>query len=144
MKKQEKNPSDVLSEFLDFLESCQKEYERAKEDVANEDAKKQDFLHAIEFERNCKERSKISTKLHISRCRRRDGKDRMMRLEKIVSFAGSEKNKPFLRTMRGLIKEQVKTEQYLDGERIYKPRGSDCNGYTGGLQGKSTSNRENT
>lgn len=123
--KKEKEPSEIIQEFLDFLEVCRNECEIAKADMAREDAKRQDFLHAIEFENNCKKRSKIATQEHLSRKRRRIAKDNVQKLEKVVAFANSEKNKPFLRALRGLIKEQQAVEEYLSSERIYKTRGSE-------------------
>ena len=120
-----KKPSEVMQEFLDFLDCCQKECETARTEVAKEDAKKQDFLHALEFEENCKERSKIATQIHLSRNRRRAAKDKVQEFEKVVAFATTERNKPFLKAMRGLIREQKTVENYLYNERIYKPRAGD-------------------
>ena len=53
------NPSEVLSEFLATLKSYQEEYEAAKATVQEEEAKQQDFWHALEFEQNNKQRSGI-------------------------------------------------------------------------------------
>lgn len=122
-KTPQKQPSEILQEFLDFLEVCRTEHKQAQADVAKEDAKRQDFLHAIEFENSCKERSKIATQEHLSRKRRRVAKDKVQELEKVVAFVNSEKNKPFLKALRGLVKEQQGVETYLSSERIYKPRG---------------------
>lgn len=121
----EKKPSEVLQEFLEFLETCRTEHKKAQADVAREDAKRQDFLHAIEFENNCKKRSKIATQEHLSRKCRRVAKDKVLETEKVVAFVESEKNKQFLKAIRGLIREQQKTEEYLTGERTYKPRAGD-------------------
>jgi hypothetical protein len=89
--------------------------------------KRQDFLHAIEFENNAKARSKIATQEHLSRKRRRSAKDTVQRYEKVVMFANSERNKPTLKALRGLIKEQKVVEEYLTSERVYKPRGGVAN-----------------
>lgn len=124
-KRPEKRPSEVIQDFLAYLETCRAECGQAQADVAKEDAKRQDFIHAIEFENNCKKRSKIATQEHLSRKRRRIAKDKVLELEKIVAFVNSEKNKPFLKSLRGLIKEQQSVETYLSSERIYKPRGGD-------------------
>lgn len=124
-KQPEKKPSEVIQDFLDYLEICRTEYKQAQADVAKEDTKRQDFLHAIEFENNCKERSKIATQEHLSRKRRRAAKDKVLELEKVVAFINSEKNKPLLKSLRGLVKEQKAVEEYLSSERIYKPRAGD-------------------
>lgn len=125
---QSPKPSEVLQSFLDYLSACQAEYEQAKADMEKEDARKQDFIHALEFECRSKERSKIATQMHLSRTSRRKAKDKVLELEKIVKFANNERNKTFLRALKGLIREQQGTEEYLDGERIYKPRGGDVDG----------------
>lgn len=118
-----KHPSEVLQEFLDYIDACRVECKAAQETVAAEDAKRQDFLHAIEFETNCKARSKIATQEHLSRKKRRAAKDKVLEMEKVVAFANSERNKPFFKAIRGLIREQKSTEEYLESERIYKLRG---------------------
>lgn len=125
-KQPEKKPSEIIQDFLVYLETCRVECKQAQANVSQEDAKRQDFLHAIEFENSCKERSKIATQEHLSRKRRRIAKDKVLELEKVVAFANSEKNKPFLKALRGLIKEQQSVEAYLSSERVYKPRGGDA------------------
>lgn len=117
-------PSEVFQAFLDYLECCRNDVQQAQEVVSQEDAKRQDFLHAIEFEENCKRRSKIATQEHLSRKRRRISKDTILKYEKIVAFSNSERNKPALKAIRGLIKEQKTVEEYLSSERTYKPRGT--------------------
>lgn len=126
-KAPEKKPSEIIQDFLDYLENCRAECKQAQADVAQEDIKKQDFLHALEFEGSCKKRSKIATQAHLSRKRRREAKDRVLELEKVVAFMNSERNKPLLKALRGLAKEQKAVEDYLSSERTYKPRAGDGN-----------------
>ncbi len=121
-------PSEVIQNFLDFLEVCQKECEAARSEVAKEDAKKQDFLHAMEFEENEDELTKIAVQTHLSRRNRRLNKDKVQELEKITAFVSSEKNKLFLKLLRGLIREQKQVEEYLYNERTYIPRAGDIDG----------------
>ena len=123
---QQPKPSEIIQNFLDYFSACQDVYAAAKKEMEMEDAKKQDFIHALEFESNSKERSKIATQMHLSRNRRRQAKDKVLEFEKIVKFMNTEKNKPFFRALKGLIREQQGTEEYLNGERIYKPRGGDA------------------
>lgn len=119
----DKEPSVILQEFLDYLTDCKKQYKEAQVVMQKEDSKRQDFVHAIEFENNCKKRSKIATQEHLSRKRRRAAKDKVLKLEKIVKFTESERNKAFINALKGLVKEQKNTEDYLKSDRIYKPRG---------------------
>lgn len=122
-KKNEPKPSDVIKDFLDYLVTCQKEYQTACTEMFAEDKKVQDFLHAIEFENNCKERNKITTRWHISRNRRRTAKDRSLELERVAKFYTDKANKPFIDKLRSIVKDQMEEEKWLESERVYYPRG---------------------
>lgn len=122
----EMNPSEVISQFINYLERSKKQYDESGAIVNLEDRKVQDFLHYIEFCDNCKERSKISTKLHISRSKRRDAKDSQLKLEKIAKFYADQVNKVFIKSLKRLIQEQKSTEEYLQGERHYNKKGGDA------------------
>ena len=63
--------SEKIKLFLDFVDESRNLYSLSLEAMKKEEKKLQDFLHAIEFETNVKERSKICTKLHLSRKSRR-------------------------------------------------------------------------
>lgn len=118
----EKKPSEVLQEFVDWLKQCQDEYEGSKAIIREEEAKEVDFFHAIEFETKSKQRSKITTIFHNSLVRRRVAKDRMQILEKVVLFSRKENSKLFFRELKRIIKEQEAEEERIFGEREYKPR----------------------
>ena len=45
----QKEPSEVLSEFLNFLDECEIRYQTAHEAVGLEDRRLQDLLHEMEF-----------------------------------------------------------------------------------------------
>lgn len=127
-KKNEPKPSEVIKSFIDYLAYCQKEYQTACTKMFAEDKKHQDFVHAIEFENNSKERSKIATQFNISRNRRRAAKDRTLEFERAAKFYTDKANKPFIDKLRSMVKEQMKEEEWLESERTYYPRGgdSDC------------------
>jgi hypothetical protein len=122
-KKNEPKPSEVIKGFLDYMASCQKEYQAACTEMFAEDKKHQDFVHAIEFESNAKERSKIATQFNISRNRRRTAKDRSLKLEKIAKFYTDKANKPYIDKLRSMVKDQKEEEKWLEGERVYYLRG---------------------
>lgn len=124
-KKTEPKPSDVIKDFLDYLVTCQKEYQAACTEMFAEDKKHQDFVHAIEFESNAKERSKIATQFNISRNRRRKAKDRSLEFERAAKFYTDKANKPFFDKLRSMVKDQKKEEEWLVSERTYYPRGGD-------------------
>ena len=123
--KTESKPSDVIKDFLDYLVTCQKEYQSACTEMFAEDKKVQDFLHAIEFENNRKERNKITTRWHISRNRRRAAKDRSLELERVAKFYTDKTNKPFFDKLRSMVKDQKEEEEWLKSERTYYTRGGE-------------------
>ncbi|PJJ27762.1 hypothetical protein [Lacrimispora celerecrescens] len=124
-KKNQPKPSEVIKNFLDYLVNSQKEYQAACTEMFAEDKKVQDFLHAIEFEKDSKVRSKISTKFHISRNFRRAAKDRSLQLERVAKFYSDKANKPFIDKLRSMVQDQKKEEEWLESERVYYPRGGD-------------------
>lgn len=120
------NPSDVINSFLIYMKECQKEYQDCMSEVWKYDRKPQDYLHELEFCNDCKERSKLATKIHQERSRRRTLKDRAQRVEKIAKFYSDKKNKAFLDNLKILVGEQRKQEEFLDGERHYNKRVGDA------------------
>ena len=117
-------PSKVLADFVEYLKSCQDLYETSKSIVKEEDLKEQDFFHALEFEDKCEVRSRTSTMIHKSRKARRQAKNDMEMVEKIVTFCRKEQTKLFVKQLKQLSAEQKSEEERLNGERIYKPRSS--------------------
>ncbi len=118
-------PSEIIEEFLNWLESCKDEYEENYAIAGEEDKKVQDFLHAMEFAENKQERNRIATQLQQSRKRRRAAKDKVLELEKIYNFYKDQGNRPVLKKLRGIVPNQKRTEEYLASERKYKPRAGD-------------------
>lgn len=118
----EKNPSEIISEFLNFLEYGKTAYECAYSDVGKEDSKVQTFLHDMEFAPNKAERNKIATRLQQSRRLRRKAKDRAQLYENIHKFFTDKQNQNFLKALRRLQNEQKAMEKYLFGNREFKNR----------------------
>lgn len=118
-------PSEIIAEFLDWLESCKNEYEENYAIAGEEDKRVQDFLHAMEFAQNKQERNRIATQLQQSRKRRRVAKDRVQELKEVYDFYKDQNNRPMLKRLKGIIPKQRKTEEYLASERTYKPRVGD-------------------
>lgn len=124
-EKKENNPSDMISSFLSYLKFCQKEYQECMQEVWKYDKKPQDYLHELEFCNSSKERSRLATKIHQDRKQRRELKDRAQRVEKLAKFYSDKKNKSFIDSLKALVEEQRKMEEYLDNERHYNKRGGD-------------------
>ena len=90
--------------------------------VVEEDKRLQDFLHEMEFAKDRNERNRIATSLQQSRRTRRINKDMAKMNEKLVKFFEDQKNRDTLNRLRQLLGQQRKEEEYLLGERTYKPR----------------------
>lgn len=122
-----RKPSEVLGDILEYMKNCQKEYQECSSAVWRHDRCVQDFLHEFEFSTSKQERNKIATRLSRSRKERRRLKDRAQMMEKVARFYSDKGNKQFFDRLKSLVEEQKKTEEYLESERVYKPRGSERN-----------------
>ena len=122
MSKQEKDPSEVLSEFLSYIDRIRYDYKSAHDAVRKEEKRLQDLLHELEFADGENEKRRAGTKLQQSRRNRRQKKDEMMRLELIVNFFDEPTPKSALGKMTQLLGKQRKNEEYLNGERHYNKR----------------------
>lgn len=121
----EVKPSEVLQSFLDYMKICQNDYQENISEVWKHDKRVQDFLHEFEFAKNKQERNKIATKVSNSRKSRRKSKDRAQLMENCAKFYGDKANKQLFDKLKSLIVEQKKIEDFLESERIYKPRVGD-------------------
>lgn len=122
MTKQEKEPSEVLSEFLNYIDRVRYGYKTAQDAVKTEDKRLQDLLHELEFAEDKAARNRVATKFQRSRRERRRQRDEMMRLELIVQFFDDPTPKSTINKMRQLLGKQRKQEEYLNGERYYNKR----------------------
>ena len=122
MRNKQKTPAEQLSEFLNFVEQSYTDYQIASEALKEEDRRLQDLLHEMEFAGDRAERNRVATRLQTSRKQRRRMKDLMKRDEQVVKFFEDPENRKILNKMRQLLGRQRKEEEYLEGERTYKPR----------------------
>lgn len=122
MNKKAKEPSEVLSDFLNYIDRCRYDYQQAHDAVKREDKRLQDLLHELEFAEGENEKRRAGTKLQQSRRERRQQKDNVMRLELIIQFFDEPTAKSAVNKMRQLLGRQRKQEEFLDGERHYNPR----------------------
>lgn len=120
--KQAENPSEVLEQFLSWEAECEKSYKEASAAMMQEERRLQDLLHELEFSQNQKECSKVAARLRQSRKLRRKYKDIVKRNEMVVKFFEEQSSRGMLKRMKQLAGRQRTEEQYLDGERLYKPR----------------------
>jgi hypothetical protein len=118
----DKNPSEYLTEFLNFVAEAQSRYRFCSEEVNNQDKLTQDYLHSLELDDLKRdERSKVATKLAINRKDRRYYKDRVEQLEPIVQFFEEPQNKKMLDKLKQVLGVVRKTEIHHK-DRIYIPR----------------------
>lgn len=122
MNKNLKEPSEVLSEFLNYIDRIRYDYKAAHDAVKKEEKRLQDLLHGLEFATDENEKRRAGTKLQQSRRTRRQEKDEVKRLELIVKFFDEPNPKNTLNKMRQLLGKQRKEEEYLNGERHYNNR----------------------
>ena len=118
----EKKPSEIITEFLNFLERSKQEYESAYADAGKEDSKMQTYLHDLEFAKDRNERNKIATRFQQSRRVRRKAKDRAKLYEHVHNFYMDKQNHNLLKALRRLQNEQIIEEKYLFGNREFKNR----------------------
>ena len=118
----EKEVSERIADFLNYIELCRNEYQVAQEAVKKEDRRLQDLLHEMEFSQGENGKRRAATRLRNSRRERRRQKDKVMRLELIVQFFEDPQNRKAINNLRQLLGRQRKQEEYLSGKREYKPR----------------------
>ena len=108
--------------FRNSIDQCRNAYQLAQGAVELEDKRLQDLLHELEFAENVNEKRRSGTKLQQSRRERRRQKDEVKRLRLLIEFFNDPANKSTLNKMRQLLGRQRKEEEFLNGDRIYKPR----------------------
>lgn len=103
-------PSEVIENFLSYIELVKTEYEENFAIVGEEDRRLQDLLHEMEFAPSKQDRNKAAAKLQQSRRRRRQAKDKVLELEKIYDFQKDQANRPFFKRLRTALAQQKGTE----------------------------------
>lgn len=118
----QRSPAEEIEAFLNFVDRCSREYTYAQDMMKEEDKRLQDLLHEMEFAADRAERNRVATRLQASRRERRANKDIMQRDELLVEFFKDQQNRKTLNMLRQLLGRQRKVEEYLQSERVYKPR----------------------
>ncbi len=121
----QRKPSEVIEEFLSFLENANSEHIQCKQIVEKCNKKNIDYLHDMEFAKDKGERNRIATKIHNNQIQRRTAKDRALEMEKLAAFFTDKNNKPFIGQLKRLLKEQGDREKYLADDREYIRRVGD-------------------
>lgn len=120
MKKDKKNYSTIISDFLTIVRIAEQNYKVYEDLLANEDKLTQDILHTLELEDiNYNEKAKLATKLKTNRKDRRYYKDVFMIIEELVKW--KQEYKQSYEMLKQLLGRVRKIEQYQK-ERNYYPR----------------------
>ena len=120
--KAEKKPSEIVQEFIDFLEASKTEYEEAKAKCDKYDSIDRHiyWAHKFELASDKSERNRLATAYQKERLDRRACKNTADRLKTIHDYVCSDNNKGALKRMKGMMQVQKSQENYLDSEKQYK------------------------
>lgn len=117
-----KNPSEYISEFLNFLSSVESSYNFCLGEMKKQEQLTQDYLHSLELDDlRYDERNKVATKLAVNRKDRRYFKDRVEEYEPIVKFLNEQRNKQVVNQLKQVLGECRKAETYHK-DRFYIPK----------------------
>ena len=117
-----KNPSEYISEFLNFLSSVESSYNFCLTEMKRQEQLTQDYLHSLELDDlRYDERNKVATKLAMNRKDRRYYKDRVEEYEPIIKFLNDQRNKQVIKQLTQVLGEVRKQEQYHN-KRFYIPK----------------------
>ena len=117
MVNEEKKPSEVIQEFLNYLEFCKHEYKTNRETYESIDSETYDWCHKFENAKNKQERNKLATAFHNLRVERRGHKDKAKLYGKLANFAQDKSNELFLKRLRKILSDQIKQEEWLESDR---------------------------
>lgn len=117
-----KNPSEYITEFLNFLSSVESSYNFCLSEMKRQEQLTQDYLHSLELDDlRYEERNKVATKLAINRKDRRYYKDRVEEYEPIIKFLNEQKNKNVVNQLKQVLGECRRAENYHK-DRFYIPK----------------------
>lgn len=109
----DKKPSEIIQAFLQLLDESHEHFNEACSLIEAENSKTLVNTHLLE---DCEddELYEFAYKWRAALRERRRQCDRKALYENVHRFAISEANKPTAKRLNGLVKEQIKTEEYLD------------------------------
>ena len=111
--------SEIISDFLNLLKDCDREYTAATSLLKDSEDASQDLLHQIELKDTYAERCKTATKLATVRRDRRYYKDMKQEAELLHDF--KDEYSKAINALQQVLGRMRKVEEYHE-ERNYKPR----------------------
>lgn len=116
------SPAKQLEVFLKFVDEAKQFYDLSQSNLKQEEQRKIDLEHEIEFSENDGECCKAARKFKHCRTARRKYKDTIKRYEQIVIFFQDPQHQKTLNQLRQLLGRQRREEDFLNSNRTYKPR----------------------
>lgn len=115
----DRKPSEIIQEFLELLDESHENFNNSSTLIEAENNRTLINTHSLE---DCDDTDLYSFayKWREDLRERRKECDRKALYENIHKFSISEGNKPTIKRLKGLLKEQIRTEEYL--EIPYKER----------------------
>lgn len=123
----ERMPSEIITDFLDFLQESKDLYNHAKSKCEEFDSSERHIYwdHKFEFAKDRNERNRLSTAYQRERKERRRFKDVCDKYSVLVKFIESDNNKGTLKRLKGMVAPQKHQEEYLTSDRVYKGGGQE-------------------
>ena len=121
----DRKPSEIIQEFLQLLDESHEHFNSSSTLIEAENRRTLVNTHQLE---DCSDDRlyEFAYKWRQDLRDRRKECDRKALYESIHKFSISEQNKPVLKRLKGLLKEQITTEEYLETpyeEREFKNGG---------------------
>lgn len=114
--------SVYISDFINIVETAQKDFKWNYEEVNRLDRLTQDYLHTLELDNlDYNGRAKIATQLSKCRQLRRESKNSVEVLQPLIEFLDSDKGKYLLNILKEILGKTRKAETYIEN-RSYKRR----------------------
>lgn len=125
--KKERKPSEILEEFIDFLQESKELYNYAKRKCEEYDSMERHIYwdHKFEFAKDRNEKNRLSTAYQRERKERRRYKNICDKYSVLVKFIESDNNKGTLKRLKGMIEAQKREEDYVSSNRVYKGGGQE-------------------
>jgi predicted DNA-binding protein YlxM (UPF0122 family) len=122
MKKQEKQISDIITDFLSIADTATVKRQIAYDEVGRQNDLTMDYLHKLELEDlTYEERNRLMTKLRVNRLDRRYYKDVVEIYDPLSEFMKDPAHKKAIEDLKQVLGKVRKAEEY-HGTRTYHPR----------------------
>lgn len=109
----ERMPSEIISDFINLCKQSHDNFNSAKQMVEQMNSRTYEWTHKLEDAKDKSERNKLATAWRNELLERRKQRDKQALWKSLHEFSISEQNKPTLKRLESVLKNQIKTEEYL-------------------------------